>query len=101
MISRAEIEDFASRIAEKFHPERIILFGSYAYGTPTKDSDVDLLVVMPGDGKSPYHQAAEIYGKCRPVFPIDILVRTREEFERRQQMRDWFMRDIARQGITL
>ena len=101
MVTRAEIENFAHAIAEQFHPERIILFGSHARDEPTPDSDVDLLVIMPRDGKTPHQQAAEIYGKCRADFPVDILVRTREEFEQRQQMRDWFMRDIAREGVTL
>ena len=41
------IRDFARQVAERFHPEKIILFGSYAYGTPHVDSDVDILVVMP------------------------------------------------------
>jgi uncharacterized protein len=43
MVSRNDIEKFASEIAEQFHPEKIILFGSYAYGTPTPDSDVDIV----------------------------------------------------------
>ena len=41
------IRDYARRVAERFQPEKIILFGSYAYGTPHEDSDVDILVVMP------------------------------------------------------
>lgn len=101
MTARSQIEEFARQITEEFRPEKIILFGSYAYGTPTDDSDVDLLVVMPLNGKSPHQQAAEIYSECRSPFPVDIIVRTREEFEQRQRMRDWFMRDIGRQGITL
>ena len=51
MIGMEEIQTFARRIAEEFHPERIILFGSYAYGTPGPDSDMDLLVVLPFEGK--------------------------------------------------
>jgi predicted nucleotidyltransferase len=101
MITRSQIEEFARRIAEEFRPERIILFGSYAYGTPTEDSDIDLLVIMPTDGKSRYQQAADIYSKCRAAFPVDLIVRTPEEFQQRQQMRDWFIRDVAREGVTL
>jgi predicted nucleotidyltransferase len=44
MVTLAEIEEFAQRIAREYKPERIILFGSYAYGTPNEHSDVDLLV---------------------------------------------------------
>jgi predicted nucleotidyltransferase len=101
MTSRHEIERFARQVAEHFHPERIILFGSHARAEAGPDSDVDLLVIMPRNGKTPHQQAAEIYLKCRSPFPVDILVRTREEFEQRQRMRDWFMRDISREGITL
>jgi uncharacterized protein len=101
MISRDQIQCFAATIAREFQPERIILFRSHARGRAGPDSDVDLLVIMPRDGKSPHQQVAEIYLKCRSPFPVDILVRTREEFEQRQQMRDWFMREIAREGIIL
>ena len=47
MVSRRAIKRFADEVARRFKPEKIILFGSYAYGQPTPDSDVDLLVVMP------------------------------------------------------
>ena len=46
-IPMSAIKRFARRIAAKFHPEKIILFGSYAYGTPHEESAVDLLVIMP------------------------------------------------------
>lgn len=101
MISRGRIEEFAIAIAREFHPERIILFGSHARGNVGPDSDVDLLVIMARNGKTPHEQAAEIYLNCPSGFPVDILVRTSEEFEERLQMRDWFMRDIAREGVVL
>jgi predicted nucleotidyltransferase len=101
MTCREYIQAFANTIAREFHPERILLFGSHARGAASPDSDVDLLVIMPRNGKSAHAQAAEIYSKCRSSFPVDILVRTSEEFQERQQMRDWFMRDVAREGITL
>jgi predicted nucleotidyltransferase len=46
-IPRSAIRRFARQIAERFHPKRVILFGSYAHGTPQAESDVDLLVIMP------------------------------------------------------
>lgn len=98
---KMRIEEFAQCIAREFHPERIILFGSHARGNAGPDSDVDLLVIMKRDGKTPHQQAAEIYMRCPSAFPVDILVRSPEEFERRLQMRDWFMRDIAREGLIL
>jgi len=50
MVTRREINILARRIADRFQPSKIILFGSYAYGEPKEDSDVDLLVVMPVRG---------------------------------------------------
>lgn len=65
----------SDQIAREFSPMQIILFGSYAYGKPRPDSDVDLLVVMPHDGNNVY-QAIEILNRISPPFPIDLLVRT-------------------------
>ena len=101
MISTGDIQRYCDAIARAFEPERIILFGSHARGDAKPDSDVDLLVIMPRNGKEHHQQAAEIHLKCHPGFPIDILIRTREEFEERLGMRDWFMRDIAREGKVL
>ena len=52
MVVMDEIEALTRRIAAEFDPERVILFGSYAYGTPAEYSDVDLLVIMPFEGNS-------------------------------------------------
>jgi uncharacterized protein len=67
MISRDRIQDFITAIAREFHPERIILFGSHARGDAGPDSDVDLLVLMRGNGR-PTKVAAEIYMKCPSRF---------------------------------
>ena len=53
MIDMNAIREVAERIVQEFQPERIILFGSYASGTPTPDADVDLLVIVPFEGKAP------------------------------------------------
>jgi uncharacterized protein len=99
--SRARVEEFAQRIAREFHPQRIILFGSHARGNTGPDSDVDLLVIMPTDGKTRYEQAFEIRQKVTADFPLDLLVRTPEEVQERMGMNDWFMHDVMREGITL
>jgi len=101
MVSRRQINQVAKSIAEEFRPERIILFGSYAYGTPTEDSDVDLLVVkrMRGDV---IKMAGDIYGFIHRIthsaFSVDVLVRTPAELERRIAMNDLFLREIAEKG---
>ena len=53
MVNKRKIQEFSGQVAAQFRPDRIILFGSYAYGSPTEDSDVDLLVVMPDGGDPP------------------------------------------------
>jgi len=73
-ITLEQIQEYSDRIAAEFKPERIILFGSYAYGTPTADSDVDLLVVMRFEEDSA-RKATEIRQVVRAGFPVDLLVR--------------------------
>jgi predicted nucleotidyltransferase len=100
MTDAASIQAFASRIAERFRPDRIVLFGSHATGKANADSDVDLLVVMPHDGK-PWRRATEIRGAVRPGFPVDLLVRSSEELEARIAMGDCFLREIVTTGQVL
>lgn len=101
MIPASLIQDLAASIAREFHPQRIILFGSHARGEATPDSDVDLLVLMPRNGQTRHAQITAILTRCHLGFPVDVLVRTREEFEERLAMNDWFMRDIQREGKVL
>jgi predicted nucleotidyltransferase len=82
MVEMDKIRRLSERIAREFHPERIILFGSYAYGTPSNDSDVDLLVILPFEGK-PTRKALEILNKMNPGISLDLLVRTPEQVQER------------------
>jgi predicted nucleotidyltransferase len=100
MIDRTRILKYAQAVAREFHPERIILFGSYAYGTPTEDSDVDLLVVMPHEGH-PAYQAAEIELKVPAGFPLDLMVRSPERIRDRLATGDRFVREILHRGSPL
>ena len=100
MIEMNEILDLSERIAREFRPERIILFGSYAYGRPTVDSDVDLLVVMPFEGKG-VHQAIEILDRLDARLPVDLLVRTPQELRERLGMNDFFLREVVERGKVL
>src|SRR6266436_6413404 len=68
------IRRFARQVVERFKPDKIILFGSHAYGTPHADSDVDILVVMPA--RDQLDQAVRISLTIDPPFPLDIIVRT-------------------------
>jgi predicted nucleotidyltransferase len=100
MVKRRDIQAFVKQVADEFHPNRVILFGSYAYGKPTADSDVDLLVVMPHDGP-PAVQAAEIRKRIHAGFPMDLLVRSPAEVRQRLDMGDFFIQEIMEQGRPL
>ncbi len=99
-ISRRAISAFARQIARQFNPHKIILFGSYAYGVPTEDSDVDILVIMPFEGRNP-QKATEIWMATKPKFPIDIMVRKPAEIKKRLRMGDFFLREITEKGKVL
>src|SRR5438876_8310668 len=77
-IPRRLIRRFAREVAERFRPEKIILFGSYAYGQPHADSDVDILIVMPA--RNELDQAVRISLAVEHNFPLDLLVRTPKNF---------------------
>src|ERR1700720_92804 len=91
-IPRALIRRFARQVAERFEPERIILFGSHAYGTPHADSDVDILVIMPA--KNQHDQAARIRGAVDAPFPMDLIVRTPQSLAWRLAERESFHTEI-------
>ena len=95
------LAEITHRIVTALHPKRIILFGSYAYGHPTPDSDVDLLVVLETDQKIPDRQVA-VSRLIRPrPFPVDILVRTPQEIEEAIHQQDFFIREILDRGKVL
>jgi uncharacterized protein len=100
MVDTHKIVELSQRIAQKFKPEQIILFGSYAYGTPTEDSDVDLLVVLPFQGQA-FQKAAEILNFADPKFSVDLLVRTADELQQRIEWGDFFLREIVEKGTVL
>ena len=100
MISHSQIQAFSQQIVEQFQPEQIILFGSYAYGQPSQDSDVDLLVILQFDGL-PVHKAIEIRKKLKPTFSLDLITRTSKQIQQRLDMGDFFIKDILQKGRIL
>src|SRR5713101_8283307 len=95
-IPLAAIRRFARRVAERFDPEKIILFGSFAYGTPHEDSDVDLLVVMPT-----YHeirQSIRLSMSFDREFPLDLIVRTPKRLRYWLAEGDSFLQEITSKG---
>ncbi len=100
MVAMDKIEEFSRLVGREFGAERVILFGSYARGEITEDSDVDLLVIGPFEGKS-IDKSVEIRMKLRPRFAMDLLVRTPEKVHQRIEMGDGFMREILEEGKVL
>jgi predicted nucleotidyltransferase len=77
------LEEIVRRISAALAPEQIVLFGSHAWGEPTADSDIDLLVVVPESDEPPHSRAVRAHRALRGLpVPCDILVRTRTELER-------------------
>lgn len=101
LVIPSAIRALVQRIAERFQPEKIILFGSYAYGYPKPESDVDLLVVMDTPLRA-RQQRLEISRAVSPrPFPLDIVVRTPQELAERIALGDLFLGEITTRGKVL
>jgi uncharacterized protein len=100
MVAMNEIEELASQIVLHFRPDRIILFGSHAYGAPRQDSDVDLLVVLPFEGRG-FWKSLEILNQVNPQFPVDLLARRPDDTARRYAQGDPLIRDALDRGRVL
>ncbi len=104
MITEEQIQAIVRRIVEGYQPDRIILFGSYAYGTPTEDSDLDLLVIKANDERRKIDRIVEISGFAHgiPDAPaMDILVLNSGEEERARQIRFFVEHKALRDGREL
>ena len=100
MVDEIRIAKLSERIVREFQPERIILFGSYAYGQPRPDSDVDLLVVLPFEGKA-FRKSVEILNRISPEFSVDLLARCPEDTARRYAEGDPLIREALDHGKVL
>ncbi len=101
-----QLRPYLEVIIERFHPQQIVLFGSYAYGHPSPDSDVDLLIVKAID-KSPVSDATSIRRAIRHLrhsvanLPLDIMVRSPEDLRARIDQRADFHEEILSRGLNL
>ena len=101
MVTQQDIQATCDDIVREFAPLQVILFGSHAYGTPTKYSDVDLLVVMEIPESETRRQTIEIRKRIPHRFSMDLLVRSPEEIAYRLSHNDWFLREITEKGEVL
>ncbi len=98
-VSLRAIRTYVRQVAKQFQPEKIILFGSYAYGTPHEESDVDLLIVMPC--RNPGDMAFKIRCAIEPPFAAHIVVRTPYTMEWRLREGDSFLNEIVAKGKVI
>lgn len=95
-----QIKEVADKIAKEYQPEKIILFGSYAWGEPNRDSDVDLFVVK--EAENIREIAKKIDGSIFPrPFPIDLIVYTPEKLKSELSLEEPFVSKITEQGKIL
>ncbi len=99
-IPQRAIDQVVRQIVEKFKPQKIILFGSYARGNPHPESDVDMLVVMDTQLRE-VRQAIQICQQIEYRFGLDLIVHTPEYLAERMKMGDWFLRDVIKEGKVI
>jgi len=96
------LEEIVRRMVAEFDPEQIYLFGSHAWGIPTDDSDLDLLVIVSESNEHPTARAARGYRAIRGILaPMDILVKTRSEAEDLAAISGTLVADIVTKGKVL
>jgi predicted nucleotidyltransferase len=101
MSARADIARMVQRIAERFRPEQVILFGSHARGEAGPDSDVDLLVVMPFEGTARDKALAIRQALHDILVPLDVIVTSPEDFAWRKDVIGTIEWPAAREGKVL
>lgn len=100
-VTEERLQEVTRHIVETLSPEKVILFGSYAYGSPTPDSDVDLLIIMDSDQR-PAKRVSVVSRLFHPrPFPMDIVVRTPQEIERSRRSIDPFIHEVLKKGKVL
>jgi len=97
MVKQKEIQNVVKRIAEKYKPEKIYLFGSFAWGKPTKDSDVDFFIVKNTKIRK-FNRQLQVRNIVNGDLPVDILVYNNREIKERVALGDFFVKKILNQG---
>jgi predicted nucleotidyltransferase len=101
--ARRMIEDILRKIVAAYAPQKVILFGSYAYGEPNEDSDIDLLIIKDTD-KRPIERWMEVKRLLRDrdrTVSVSPLVYTRQELEQRLAIQDYFIQEVLEKGEVL
>ena len=101
--SNEYIQLLTSAIVERVNPEKVILFGSYAYGNPTENSDIDILVIVKESNQSRGERSGQLYNLLKELseYPKDIVVYTLDEVKKWNNVRQAFITSILRRGKIL
>jgi uncharacterized protein len=101
MINQEQIAEVTRRIVENYKPEKIILFGSYAYGTPTEESDLDLLIIKESNIQR-HKRGREVRKYLRGLkISVDLIVYTNEEIQKWSNFKPAFITTIIEKGKVL
>jgi predicted nucleotidyltransferase len=101
-ISRELLEEVSRRICEAVQPEKIIIFGSHAWGSPTEASDLDLFVIVSASDQPSYRRSRALYKSLRGLkVPVDLVVRTSEEVEQSKTVATSLDRKVLEEGRVL
>ena len=97
------IQNLTTAIIEKVNPEKVILFGSHAYGDPTPKSDIDILVILKESFQTRTERSGQLYILLKDIseYPKDIVVYTLDEVKKWENVRQAFITSIIRKGIIL
>jgi len=102
MLDQDTQSEIVRRVVEVLHPDRIILFGSHAWGTPTADSDVDLFVIVAEKKEPGYRLARRAYKALRGLrVPVDFIIRSRSEVENTKDVPAALVHEILNKGRSL
>ena len=101
MVSQDILKAAVHRLVDKFHPEKIILFGSQARGTADSRSDVDLLVISPIKEKRRELMVEMNRTLTELEYAFDIIILTRDEFERDRKIPGTIGRYVSKEGRVL
>ncbi|MFQ5627476.1 MAG: nucleotidyltransferase domain-containing protein [bacterium] len=102
LIEKEKLDEIVSRLVAEFSPEKVILFGSYAWGKPHSDSDIDILVVVKNDNTKPTRRAARAYKCLRGLrTPVEVIVSTPNELKKYRNVPASLTRKILLYGSVL
>ncbi len=101
-LKQEDLDVITQRILAAVHPEKIILYGSHAWGQPSEDSDIDIMVVVKKSDQPGYRRAREVYRSLRGLkLPVEVLVRTVEELARGMHLKTSLERKAIEKGRVL